>query len=219
MVIFLAVLLAALTVASSGASSPATAMADYATIPLDRLIGISQLIVAGDVVAVKDGTFTLRVTSTLAGNAHSPTIEVSQFIPSRFEGGSRLAPYRSGQSFLLFLVTDPKQPQKAWRILGAGGEGEMPMEDGFVYFHARNVEGLPFASYRVHGSERKVQRADAKAFCNAIKGYRACFQWKPGSDERTQPTGLCAQDALDRYSSSSEIHRHLAQLTAKRSNK
>jgi hypothetical protein len=216
--IILAVLLAAGPVGII-ASPPATRMVDYATIPLDRLIGTAQLIVAGEVVTVKERTVTLRVANTLAGNAPSSPIEVNQYIPSRFEGAPRSAPYRSGQSFLLFLVADTKQGGMAWTILGAGGEGEMPLEDAFVYFHGRTVNGLPFASYRVHGAERKIQRVDAKTFYDAISGYRVCFRWKPGSSERTQPVRRCGQDALDRYTRTSDIHRHLAQLTATRSKK
>jgi hypothetical protein len=213
--ILLAVLLAA-GAAGSGASPAATAMADYATIPLDRLIGTAQLIVAGEVTALRERTVTLRVASTLAGDAPSGTIEVIQYVPSKFEGAPRSSPYRAGQSFLLFLVRDEKQSDSAWRILGAGGEGEMPLDEGFVYFHGRHVEGLAASTYRVHGSERKIQRTDAKTFCDAVEGYRECFRWKPGSTESTPPERLCGGEALDRYARTSEIHRHLAQLTAKR---
>jgi hypothetical protein len=192
-------------------------MSDYEPIPLDRVIGMAQLIVVGEVSKVKEGSFTLRPTQTLAGAASAGEIEVLQFTPNRFEGAPRTAPYKTGQTFLLFLIHDEKHPTEgAWRILGIGGEGEMPVEDGFVYFHGRNVEGLPFGSYTVHGAVRKIQRFDAQKFFDAVKGYRLCFAWKPDKENRLEPTRLCDETSLERYASASDIHRHLARLTSRR---
>lgn len=192
-------------------------MGDYEPIPLDRLIGMAWLIVSGEVSQVGENTFTLRPTQTLAGDAPGPQVEVLQFIPSRFEGAPRPAPYKAGQSFLLFLVKDEKRrPQDAWKILGIGGEGEMPIEDGFVYFHARNVEGLSFGTYSVHGTERRIQRFDAQTFLDAVKGYRSCFAWEPGEGKLPQPVRLCDEASLEKYARTSDIHRRLARLTVQR---
>lgn len=208
-------LIAVLPIAGPSVRARAT-MSDFAPIPLDRLIGTATLIVLGDVAATKKDSFRLRVTETLAGRA-SPEIEVRPYIPSRFEGTPRPAPYRQGQSFLLFLVEEESHPQGPWKILGSGGEGEMPVEEGFVYFHGRNVEGLPFGRYRVHEADRNIQRFDARAFVDAVERYRECFEWKPGSSERSRPASRCDQATLDELARTSPIHRHLVQLTARRS--
>lgn len=195
-------------------------MSDYEPVPLDRLIGIAQLIVAGEVSNVKDQTFTLRPTLTLAGEAPSAEIEVVKFIPNRFEGAPRPGPYKPGQSFLWFLIKDPKdQLQNRWKILGIGGEGEMPLQDGFVYFHGRNVAGIPFGSYRVHEVERNIQRYEAAQLFDAVKGYRSCFVWKAGKTERPEPTRICDTAAFDQLARRSSIHKYLAGLTAKRISK
>ncbi|HEX5708802.1 MAG TPA: hypothetical protein VFX96_16000 [Pyrinomonadaceae bacterium] len=191
-----------------------TSMSDYAPIPLDRLIGTSQLIVTGEVSAVKESTFTLRVERTLAGESAAPEIEVS--VPVYFEEGPRPAPYKAGQSLLLFLVRDDGQSRKGWRVMGAGGEGEMPLQDGFVYFHGSNLEGLPFGTHRVHDAERRIQRFEAEPFLDAVKGYRACFAWKPAAAERDAPTRICDAEAAAQYARASDIHKYLSQLTDRR---
>ncbi len=189
---------------------------DYAPIPLDRLIGTAELIVTGEVLTVKDGTFTARIKNTLVGEA-SPEAEIQQYIPSPFEGAPRPSPYQAGQTFLWFLMTDEKnQRQKAWRIMGAGGEGEMPIEDGFVYFPSRHVEGLTSESHRVQGAQRSIQRFDAEAFFDAVKKYRACFKWQPPKAEKPKPSKICDQPNLDQFSRRSAIHKYLADSTLNR---
>lgn len=186
---------------------------DHEPIPLDRLIGMAQLIVVGEVFEVRDTTYKLHVKLQLVGDASSE-IEVLQFIPDRFEGAPRPAPYRTGQAFLLFLIKDEKhQMQKYWKILGAGGEGEMPVQDGFVYFHGRNVEGIPFKSYRIHGVERNIQRLEAQVFFDAVKKHRSCFEWKPGKGDRLEPARICDEATIDQYARVSNIHRYLVKLT------
>ena len=213
---FIPALVVAVSLITSAVTLVEPAMAaDFAPIPLDRLIGTSTAIVLGDVATVKDGTFTLRVTQTLAGRVGSE-IEIRQYIPSRFEGTPRPAPYKAGQSFLLFLVSDGANASGAWKILGAGGEGEMPVDRGFAYFHGRNVPGFPSGTYRVHDAERNIQRVELPSLLDAVKGYRACFEWKPGSGEQTPPAGRCDAAALEAFAKTSAIHRHLSQLTATR---
>jgi hypothetical protein len=117
----------------------------------------------------------------------------------------------------LFLFRDGQtEAQNAWRILGAGGEGEMPVQDSFVYFHGRHVEGLPSGAHRVHGTERNIQRYDAQVFFDAVKRYRDCFEWKPGKGEMPEPATKCAEAAIERYARTSDIHRYLARLTTQR---
>ena len=192
-------------------------MSDYATVPLDRLIGTAELIVKGEVSAVKDSVFTIRNSTVLAGSPTSPEIEIHQYIPSRFEGTPRPVAYKAGQTFLWFLMKDEKDSgQKPWRIMGAAGEGEMPIEDGFIYFPARHVEGLASESHRVQGVQRNIERFAAEEFLDAVKKYRACFEWKAAKVGRARPTRICDQANLEQFSRTSTIHKYLTEITLNR---
>jgi hypothetical protein len=194
----------------------AVMMEDYEPIPLDRLVGTARLIVSGSVTSAEGDAFVLHVDRVLAGETPPSEIEVTQFHPSRFEGGARSVPYRAGQSFLLFLAEDQeKKGGTRWNIIGIGGEGEMPVDAGFVYFHGRNVEGVPFGKHIVQGAERKIQRWDSMQFFDAVKRYRVCYNWA-GVRDRPTPRPICDQTSLDRYSQRSEIHKYLARLTERR---
>ena len=185
--------------------------------PLDRLIGTAELIVMGEVLTVKDATFVARRNSILAGNLPSPEMEILQYVPSRFEGAPRPAPYQTGQTFLWFLVKDQKQPRPdQWRIMGAGGEGEMPIQDDFVYFPGRHVEGLATETRRVQGAQRNIQRYDAQEFLEAVKKYRACFTWKSANAARPKPVATCNQAALDQLSRTSTMQKYLVGITLNR---
>lgn len=192
-------------------------MADYEPIPLDRLIGTAQLIVLGEVTKVSNHTFSLRVSQQLAGATAANEIEIRQYIPSKFEGSPRPAPYAIGQSFLLFLTPGKPSPtDSAWTIMGIGGEGEMPIEGDFIYFHGRNVEGLPFESHQVHKAQRSIQRFVSQEFFDAVKKYRFCFEWKPGKEGRPEPAKTCDEAAIAKYAQVSAIHSYLARLTSRR---
>jgi hypothetical protein len=162
-------------------------MSDYAPIPLDRLIGTVLGIVAGEVVEVKDRTFTLRVTNTLAGGApliagRSPsvspqpirrrrahplptwTIVPSIPFPGREAGSSRL------------------ENPRPWRRRRNANRRRFRVLPGS---HRRPAS---FVSYRVHGVDRKMQRVEAKTFCDAIAGYRNVLPMEAGK-RRADPAG------------------------------
>ena len=192
-------------------------MSDYALIPLDRMIGTAEIIVAGEVVSVNDATFTARVDSAVVGDVSLKQLEIAQYIPNRFEGTPRPAPYAVGQTFLWFLVKDEKLGPNVWRIMGVGGEGEMPIAENFVYFPARHIDGLKAESYRVHGALRTTERFELPAFLDAVKNYRKCFKWEPARAERPKPVLSCDQATLDQLSKTSLVHKYLVTTTRNRS--
>lgn len=195
-------------------STPGNCMNDFEPIPLPRLIGTAELVVVGQVEEVQEETFSFRVQSVLVGESVGQSIDVIQYVPRRFEC-PRAAPYESGQAFMLFLTQDPEaQDEQRWRILGIVGEGEMPLENGFVYFHGRFVEGLERDKYVVHGAERVIQRYQADAFEAAVRNYRHCFVWETDpTGERPEPSCICSDSDLKQYRSQSDIHEYLTLKT------
>jgi len=200
---------------SPGEAKPST-MSDYALIPLDRMIGTAEFIVVGEVVSMSDTTLRARVDSAVVGDFSGP-LEIAQYIPSRFEGTPRPAPYATGQRFLWFLVKDEKLRPNVWRIMGAGGEGEMPIDDNFVYFPARHIEGLKAEAYRVHGAQRTTERFELPAFLDAVKNYRKCVKWEPARSQRPKPVVNCDQGTMDQLSKTSLVQKYLITTTLNRS--
>lgn len=112
-----------------------------------------------------------------------------KYNPWRFDP-PRAAPYAQGQVFLLFLRRASEDQAAPWRILGIGGEGEMPIDDEYVYFHGRFVQSLERRLYVVHGAEREIQRFQTDLFDAAVRGYSRCFAWTAGAEsERPDPRG------------------------------
>lgn len=180
---------------------------DYDPIPLARLIGTTDLAVIGEVIAVEDGFVTIGVGEVLLGDAGSE-LRMAEFVPSKFDP-PRAAPYARGQRFVLFLTRESGAAE-SWRVRGLGGEGEMPVEDGYVYFHGRVVQGLPKGTYRVHGAERDIQRFDLDAFGDAVRGYTACFAWKQDERRRWEASVECEASELRSYRDRSRIHEIIA---------
>jgi hypothetical protein len=182
-------------------------MNDYEPIPLPRLIGISEYVLLGSVQSIQKETFSFKVEKVLIGNMAKEVLTVAQFIPNKFDG-PREAPYQNGQQFLLFLKMD--STQHLLQILGAGGEGEMPVEESFVYFHGRYVEGLEKKNYTVHSKERAIQRFDYKTFEEAVMDFRKCYSYRfDPSVKRYECQKLCGTDEIQRIESKSFIHKHL----------
>lgn len=184
-----------------------TTGSDYEPIPLPRLIGLADFILMGTVVAVEAETFTFKIEEELSGDAGKGEITLQQFIPNKFDG-PRAAPYELGQRFMLFLKKDTSE--NVLKILGRGGEGEMPIESGFVYFQGRHVEGLERKAYSVHQTERMIQRFDCQVFATAVKDFRSCYtcEFDP-VQERYKCQKTCGTSEFQEMEKKSFIHRHL----------
>ena len=182
-------------------------MNDYEPIPLPRLIGIADHILLGTVQSVEKETFAFKVEEVLVGEAAKAVLAVRQFVPNEFDG-PRAAPYQPGQRFLLFLKMNTAQ--NALLVLGAGGEGEMPIESDFVYFHGRHVEGLEKKNYSVHLAERAIQRFDYKIFAEAVKDFRRCYHCEfDKTEERYKCQRTCETAAFQSLEKKSFIHKYL----------
>lgn len=187
---------------------------DYEIIPLPVLIEQSELIISGKVKEVKDSTFIFAINDTIKGTPDNSEIEVIKFIPRRFDG-PREVPYKKGQSFMLFVSKEEDDSNKFWRIRGIAGEGEVPVENGYVYFKAWNIKESAYNHYKVHGKERWIQRYPETVFKNAVGTYLDCFTWKLVEGEWI-PEQTCTESAVNEYRSESIIHSYLVLETLKR---
>ncbi len=200
-----------------------TAM-DYMTIPIVQLIGMADLIVGGTVLEPNDSNFTFLIDEVLSGNYASKTIEVKQFIPSKFDG-HRSIPYANGQGFILFLTKlNQDSTANLWKILGIGGEGKMPVqENNYVYLEGFYLEGLERAFYEVQGVSRHLQRFNLHDFKDAVQNYGECFSWElveyiknNKKRKRWVPSKACHDNSVKNYQTKSWLHNYLVMETVKR---
>ena len=194
---------------------------DYEPIPLPKLIGMSELIISGFITDNIDSCNTFQIEEILAGEYKKEMIKVHQFTPSKFDE-PRQVPYALGQHYLLFLQKAIEN-DSTWSILGFGGEGEMPIQEEFVYFDGSFINGLESKPYQVLGKTRPVQRFDIKDFKNAVANYASCFEWQLKEEvknnkkrERWIPINNCNDKSINDYQLKSWIHQYLVDQTIKK---
>lgn len=178
-------------------------MNDYQPIPLARMIGTTEVVVIARLLTATSDQLELAVERQLIGSV-GERIEVFPFVPSALDG-PRAAPYSVGQRFVMFLSRD-HDGDGPWSVRGLGGEGEMPLDSEYVYFHGRFVEGLERTRHRVHGAERDIQRVTAGSFASAVSSYQSCFRWEEDSRRRWQSEQTCDAATLTAYRNISPIH-------------
>lgn len=195
-------------------------MMDYVLIPFARLIGMADLIVIGSVEDIGDSSFNFHVDEFLLNHNASKSISVTKYIPAEIFA-HRALPYARGQRFSLFLMK-PEQDSAdlPWRILGYAGEGEMPIEDEFVYFGAYDLKGLEYKPREIQGVTRNLQRFNLDDFKDAVKNYHTCFSWKlvefiknKKKRSRWVPSKTCHNESVKNYQTKSWLHEYLVQKT------
>ena len=184
---------------------------DFEPIPLPQLIGIAEYSVIGSVTSMTDTSFWFEINEGLIGNLSSNRIEVKKYVPNKFDG-PRAAEYAVGQTFLLFLKYDNQN--KIYTIYGLGGEGELPINNNFVYFHGRTVEGIAYAQAKIHGVERRIQKYDRQKFKAALSAYRKCYIYL--YDKKIKKYSVnksCSEEAIDAQKSIDFMHQYLIEHT------
>lgn len=198
-------------------------MMDYALIPFARLIGMADLIVIGGVEGIGGSTFNFHVDEFLLHNNALKSINVVKYIPAEIFA-PRALPYARGQRFSLFLMK-PEQDSAdlPWRILGYAGEGEMPIEDEFVYFGAYDLSGLEYKPREIQGVTRNLQRFNLDDFKDAVKKYHSCFSWNlvkfiknKKKRSRWVPLKTCHNESVKIYREKSWLHEYLVHETIKK---
>ncbi|HYR30118.1 MAG TPA: hypothetical protein VEU30_16755 [Thermoanaerobaculia bacterium] len=136
-------------------------------LPLGEVISSADVVAVGTIEKVSASTFTLAVDDVLIGKTDAKRIEIEKFAASA--ESPRWAPYARGQSVIVFLAHQRCGP---FRILGRLGEGEIPLDAKFAYFHGRYVDVLQPDWYEVDGRRVYLQRFDRAMTMDAIRGFR-----------------------------------------------
>lgn len=190
--------------------------ADYEPLGLQELFAASDLTVLGTIEEVREKTFLLGEYEVLSGPSPDRPLEVKRFI--NWSGNSRWSGYREGQAVLLFLTRPGGEPHDSphpWRIRGYGGEGEMPVEDGFIYCHGLFLEGFSRQRFRVQHGNLDGYRFAEDDFLAALKGYHRCFR-SAGNGSKGHPPSIvqqCDDETLATYRKQSPLNRYLVEQT------
>jgi hypothetical protein len=189
-----------------------SAHADYEPLPLPELFAGSDLIALGTIAEVRDTIFELGDFEVLFGPAtEGPALPVERF--RDWSGNARWSRYRPGQRVLLFLARPRETASGAtppWRIRGAGGEGEMPVEDGHVYLQGLFLEGFERQTFAVQQGRLQGYRFALDDFLAALNGYNRCFRaGEAGGERRTCLRPVCDAQALQLYRAHSPLQRYL----------
>jgi len=206
--LFLSSLAAALFVGAAAAcstSEPAPRFGEFRQGPgLFAIATLADAIVIGRIASAHRDGLDIRVLQQLHGDAAAgAVIKVENSV---FEDTDpRWAPYAAGQTLVLFLKR-PEAKRSRWRVLGISGEGELPVDEKFVYLTGHYVEGLTVERYLTMGAKVTSQRIAKADFVDAIEGLFACFR----REGEAAPVQVCDNAALSDYAARSPLHRYLA---------
>jgi len=143
--------------------------ADYESTTLPELIEKSDLIVEGKIVKIDKETVELLIIEVIKGDTALKNITVQKF--NDWTCASRWTTYQIGQTELVFLLKD--QNMNLWHSMGAGNEGEMPIENETLFYKSlymkidESPEFLKVNDGEIYGYKFHLQ--DAKS---AIKELR-----------------------------------------------
>lgn len=156
---------------------PAAAQAKYIPLELGDMLGSSDLVLTGTITRVGETTFELEIERLVAGEFKEPHIEVARF--RDWACARRWAPYAVGQQVLLCLFRAHGVDGKPkWAIRSGGGEGEMPLREGYVYYRAANLPVDGEGEWELDGTTVSATRIPFPQLARAARGLRRCYTWK-----------------------------------------
>ncbi len=186
----------------------AVAEGKFAPLSLSNLCGSADLIVIGTINDVRVETFVVDVEQTVAGSSGSVPLEVRKF--ANWTCARRWASYEVGQRVLLFLTRGAPGNPHAWRIMGAGGEGEMLVEADIVHPRVRASGALVGELSDVYYSD-KPQRVPLDPLLAAIRDHRRCFAFltHPELGGACGVGSTCSIEVVDELRRCSDLHGFL----------
>lgn len=194
------------------------ARADYQPMNLHKTISEAELIVLGTISEVRDKTFVVKEAELIDGDGQTSPLEVRKV--AEWPGNARWTSYGASQRVLLLLVAQKGEhagANKPWKIVGFGGEGEFPVQDGFAYVRGPVLEGFEIGEYVVAGAALRAYRFDLETFLSAIEGHRRCFTLvdseEKGRSDRFKR--VCDDAQLADYRSQSALHGYLVDASLK----
>lgn len=162
--------------------------ADYRRYELFEMVCRADLVVAGTIRSVDSAPwwpksrgskqtrgFELEVSETISGAPVTGSLNVYCF--ENWTCASRWAAYRTGQRVLLFL-SRPEAGEKKWRILGGGGEGEMPLVQDSICVREYEVHGYQMLPQAIGEDRANGSLVPLDQFERAIRGFRETYAWE-----------------------------------------
>jgi hypothetical protein len=199
-------LLIALAFLAAGAGLAASAPVRYIRYKLHELAACADVVVAGEIAALQEETFDLTIEDTLVGGPLQGEIRVKRFEDWTCAG--RWTPYAKGQRVLLFLRR-PTGGDGTYRILGAGGEGEMPLLDQAVLVRGYRVHGYEEAVDPIPGATCSGPLVPLEELAAALTAFRRAFTWGKGDRAPIEWLDLKSEEEAKALRGSSPTGFHL----------
>lgn len=188
-----------------GATSTPPEPARYTRYELFELALCAERVLTGEIRSVDSSTFVLSVEQRVVGTLSPETLSVARF--EDWACASRWTEYRVGQRVLLFLGASVPD-SNVQLILGAGGEGEMPLAGAQVVVREYDVRGYPRAWHEVRDGKADGTLVDLDEVVSAVRGFRAAFRWQAGTSRpiRVEPVD---EELARAFEASSPFAAHL----------
>lgn len=102
--------------------------ADYSRLLLHEVVDLSEIIIEGKITSVDELDFQVNINEVLKGEINSNSIKIKKF--KNWTCTSRWGKYEVNHRGIFAL----QKKNDEWQIIGAGNEGEMPIENESLFF-------------------------------------------------------------------------------------
>ncbi|RZK41102.1 MAG: hypothetical protein EOO90_12875 [Pedobacter sp.] len=153
--------------------------------PIEVIAGSADLIVIGEIDAVKDNSYTFKIFETLKGQSYE-SIAVNMF--KEWTCDIRFDKPKKGQKLFLFL----KKKLSNWEIIN-GSSGELPILNNSITLKNEQYEYVrdKFTPYTISLVDFKI---GIKSFCNCYK-----FVGSYASIEKWYFSQICEDDKINKF--------------------
>lgn len=173
---------------------------------LYELVARADCIVAGEIVRLDGNSFDVAVETRVRGSSVPDPLRVRRF--EDWTCASRWTEYAKGQRVLLFL-SRPAAKAGAFRILGGGGEGEMPLASDSVVVRGYAVQGFQGLEHEVTGGMCSGPLVPLREIADAIGAFAEAFSWERGKDGWPERLEFRSEQQALLLRDSSPTGRHL----------
>lgn len=171
---------------------------DYAPLTLSRMILLADSIDIVHVLSSGDGFYRIQPVVTLKGYAIEDQLEVYEY--TQWKTGKDLV---NADEVIMFLQRVQKNNQ--WYVIGADGEGFLPVLDGWVYLHGVNIDQMEMKEYRVHGKPIQAVRVGKNDLLVLIEDFMQCF--RNNEKNRIAVMQICSNSKLTELRNRSDLHQ------------
>lgn len=182
---------------------------EYRRLRFAELCGLADAIAAGTIRSLDARTFALETEWSLPGSGWLQGARILRF--EDWTCAQRWEPYAEGQRVLLFLARG-EGAEPTWTILGAGGEGELPLSGDRVLARDYILPGFPSERHAVGSASLQGTLVPLAELASAIELVRAACE--QATDEGDRPCRILRARAgeapMQACLSGSPLARYLA---------